>query len=135
MTATVLITQPRASGPPEWNDECLDARAAASADPTFGETVDETVPLVGVVPLYGPPVVLLAGPWLLLSLMLAGPFALMVTFVVLLAAAATLVGLVAAALAAPYLLVRRLRSDWAAHASVQAPSARLVAGGSRWGAA
>lgn len=103
------------------------------ADPTLGETVDETVPLVGVVPFYGPPVVVVAGPWLLLSLVLAGPFAVLVTFAALLAAAAALVALIGATLVAPYLLVRRLRADRAAHASEWARSAPLVARG--WGAA
>ena len=93
--------------------------------------LDETLPLVGAVPVYGPPVVLLAGPWILLALMLAGPFALLVTFVLLLAAAAALAGLIGVILAAPFLLVRHLREHRADHAPVRAPAARLVAAGSR----
>ena len=98
MSTTELITAPQAPGPREpWSDERRDARLdAASAEPTVGETLDETLPLVGAIPVYGPPVVFLAGPWLFLALMLAGPFALLVTFVVLLAAAAALVGLIGA---------------------------------------
>jgi len=39
MTTTELISPPRAAGPP-------DARRAAAASPTFGDTLDETSPLV-----------------------------------------------------------------------------------------
>jgi hypothetical protein len=113
MTTTELVTPPQAP------------------EPTAGETLDETLPLVGAVPVYGPPVVFLVGPWLLLALMLAGPFALLVTFVVLFAAAAALVGLIGAILAAPYLLVRHLRGYRTSHTSMRAPAPRLVAAGSR----
>jgi hypothetical protein len=120
MTTTELITPSRAPSPPEpWSD----ARPA----PTFGEMVDESLPLVGIVPGYGPPVVLLAGPWLLLALMLAGPFALLVTLVVLLAAAAAVVGLIGAILAVPYVLFRHLRGYRAGHASMRARAAQAVA--------
>ena len=108
---------------------------AASADSTVREMLDETLPLVGAVPVYGPPVVVLAVPWLLLTLMLAGPFTVLVTFVVLLAAVAVLVGLIGAILAAPFLLVRHIRGRWAAHVSLRAPAARFVPSESRWGAA
>ena len=113
MTSTEPVTPPRAP------------------EPTAGETLDETLPLVGAVPVYGPPIILLLGPWLLLALMLAGPFALLLTFVVLLAAAAALVGLIGAILAAPYLLVRHLRETRTSHAPRRAPAPRLVAAGSR----
>jgi hypothetical protein len=127
MTTHELITPPRAPSPPEpWS-----AAHAASADPTVREMVDEISPLAGVVPVYGPPVVLLAGPWLLLSLALAGPFALALTLVALLVAAAALVGLIGAVLAAPYLLVRRLRSQRAAHVSMRVPAPRLFVGQSQ----
>jgi hypothetical protein len=107
MTTTELITPPRAPSPPEpWSD----ARRAAAADLTVDDVVEETLPLVGAVPVYGPPVVLLAGPWVLLSLKLAGPFALLVTLVVLVVVAAALVALAGAILAAPYLLFRRFRA-------------------------
>jgi hypothetical protein len=102
-----------------------------TAHPTVGETLAETLPLVGVVPVYGPPVIVVAGPWLLLALMVAGPFALLVTLVVLLTAAAALVGLIGAILAAPYLLFRHLRGYRTGHASLRAPAAPLVPVGSR----
>ena len=72
----------------------------------------ETIPLIGAVAGYGPPVIFLAGPWLLLALVLAGPFAFLLTLVAAMVVAATvLVALSAAILAAPYLVIR-----WARHA-------------------
>ena len=110
-------------------------RSPVSNRPTAGARLDEILPLIGVIPVAGPPAILVAGPWLLLALMLAGPFALLVTFVVLLAAAAALIGLIGAILAAPYALVRHLGRYWAAHASMPAPAPQLVSRESRWGAA
>jgi hypothetical protein len=48
---------------------------------TFGEMVAEVIPLIGVVAGYGPAVILVAGPWLLLALMLSAPFAVLLTLV------------------------------------------------------
>jgi hypothetical protein len=70
-----------------------------------------------------------------LALVLAGPFALLITFVVVLAVAPALVGLIGATLAAPYLLARHLRADREARTRVRAPSSPFVAGRSRWGTA
>ena len=74
----------------------------------YGEIVQETEPLSGAVPVYGPPVAFVAVPWLLVGLMLAGPFALLVTIAVALVVAAGLVVLVGAVLTAPVVLARRL---------------------------
>jgi hypothetical protein len=104
----------------------------AAASPTFGDVLAETVPLVGVIPVAGPAAVLLAVPWLLFGLMLAGPFALLATVVVLLAGAAGAVGLIRAILAVPYLLFRRLRRYRGSHASMRTPAVQLVARESRW---
>jgi hypothetical protein len=79
--------------------------------------LDEIVPLIDVIPLYGPPAVFLAGPWLLFGLLLAGPFALLVTIVIALLAAGVLIVAIAAP---PYLLVRHLRSAWAHQATARA---------------
>jgi hypothetical protein len=46
---------------------------APAEHPAFGEMVAEIVPLVGAVAGYGPPVIALAGPWLVLALMLSAP--------------------------------------------------------------
>ena len=127
MATTQLITPPRAPSAPEpWG-----AHPPALAEPSFREIIDETDPLVGVVPLYGPPVVVLAAPWLLLSLMLAGPFAVVVTLVVALVAFGVLVGLIGVILATPYLLVRHLRGHRAPHAPLRTAAPHLVVGASR----
>jgi hypothetical protein len=90
----------------------------------------ELVPLIDAVPGEGPPVIFLAGPWLLLVLMLSGPFAFLVILVVFMVAAATvLVALTAAILAivaAPYLLVRRIGGHGARHAWSTDHAAQLV---------
>ena len=78
---------------------------------------DETLPLIGAIPLYGPPVVFFATPWILFALLLSGPFALLMTFVIGLLAAGLLIAAVAAVAASPYLLVRHLRSAWARHST------------------
>ncbi len=86
-----------------------DARHQSSPE-TAGAMADEFVPLISAVPLYGPPIVFLAVPWLLCGLLLVGPFALLMTIVIALMAAGLLIVAIAAA---PYLLVRHLRSAWA----------------------
>ena len=65
----------------------------ASGPPTFGDEVSEVLPLVDTVCVAGPPVLLAWAGTVLFALMLAGPFALLVTFVVVLVAAAALVAL------------------------------------------
>jgi hypothetical protein len=84
-------------------------RPPASAPPTVGELLEETLPVIDTVYVAGPPVLLVWAGTVLLALMLAGPFALVVTFVVALAAAAALVTLAGAILATPYLLIRHFR--------------------------
>jgi hypothetical protein len=70
----------------------------------------EISPLIGAIPVEGPPAILLALPWLLLVLLLAGPFALLATIVVALLVVALIVAAVAALVASPFLLVRHLRA-------------------------
>src|SRR3954471_13628507 len=98
MPTTELLSPPQAAGSP-------DSRPAA-ASPTFGDVFAETLPLVGANLVAGPPVVLVAGPWLLFGLLLAGPFALLLTIVVLIGAAAAVVGLLRAILVVLYRLFR-----------------------------
>jgi hypothetical protein len=103
------------------------ASTVASDDRTFGEMLAETIPLVGAIAGYGPPVIFLAGPWLFLGLMLAAPFAVLVTLIAFMVAAATvLVALTAVIVGVPYLLVRRLRSYRERRASSTGRSAQLV---------
>lgn len=89
--------------------------------PNFGDEVDETLELVGVIPVAGPAAIFIAAPWLLLGLMLAGPFAFLVTFVLVVVAAAVLVALTAAIVAAPFVAARHIRRSWAAHAPTGRP--------------
>ena len=108
MTTTEQLTPPRALSAPEPHQPSDDV-------------VDDTLPLVDLVAVAGPPVVLLAGPLVLFALVLVGPFALLLTLVVVLAAAATVVALVGAILASPYLLVRHLRAHRAERTPKPAP--------------
>lgn len=85
-------------------------RFAASESPTVGELLEDTLPVIDTVYVAGPPVLLLWTGMVLLALMLAGPFALLATVVVALAAGTALVGLAGAIVASPFFLVRHLRA-------------------------
>jgi hypothetical protein len=82
----------------------------ASGPPTLGDAAVEFVPLISTVFVAGPPVLVAWAGTVLFALLLAGPFVLLVTLVVALAAAAALVTLAGAILATPYLLIRHLRA-------------------------
>jgi hypothetical protein len=87
-----------------------------------GRTMDREIsPLIGVVPVEGPPAILLAVPWLLLVLVLAGPFALLLTIVLAMLAAALIVAALAAIVASPFLLVRHLHAVRVRHAAEPHP--------------
>jgi hypothetical protein len=104
----------------------------ASGPPTLSDAVAEIVPVIGTVFVAGPPVLVAWTGTVLLALMLAGPFALLVTLVAALAAAAALVALAGAVLASPYLLIRhfRLRLATRPHFSEgSAPIATAIAAG------
>jgi ABC-type bacteriocin/lantibiotic exporter with double-glycine peptidase domain len=93
--------------------------------------LEEIMLLIGAIPgAAPPPVIFLAGPWLLFALMLSGPFAFLVTLVVVMLVAATvfvaLTAAILAILAAPYLLVRRLRGHRARRAFSNDHAAQLV---------
>jgi hypothetical protein len=92
--------------------------------PTFGEIFDERAPILGAPAFFGPPVISVLGPWLLLVLLLVGPFALILTFVLALAVAAVLLVVLATVIASPYLLVRHLYAH--DHLTAPRPSARLI---------
>jgi hypothetical protein len=98
---------------------------------TSGEMLEETLPLVGVIPVAGPPIALVAAPWLFVGLMLAGPFALLFTVVVVLVAAWAVVWLIRVILTAPFRLFRDLQRDRAGHLSTSTPAAHVLAGASR----
>jgi hypothetical protein len=98
----------------------------ASGPPTLGDEVAEVFPLIDTVFVAGPPVLLAWAGTVLFALMLAGPFALLVTFVVVLVAAAAVVALAAAILATPYLLVRHLRARLATRRRVPEVSTSMA---------
>ena len=104
----------------------------ASGPPTLRDEITEVAPLIGTVFVAGPPVLVAWTGTVLFALMLAGPFALLVTFVLVLAAAAALLTLAGAILATPYLLVRHFRTRLAQrHHATEAPTpvATIVAAG------
>jgi hypothetical protein len=108
---------PRPSATTPWGDAPRTASLSATELPTFGEMLEDVLPVIGVVVVAGPPVIFVAAPWLLLGLMLSGPFALLVAFVVVGVVAAAVLVTVAGIVAAPYVLVRRLhRRYWATRA-------------------
>ena len=88
----------------------------AYGPPTPGEMLADIVPVIDTVFVAGPPVLVMGAGTVLLALMLAGPFALLVTFLLVLIAAAAVVALAGAILATPFLLVRHLRGRRARHA-------------------
>jgi hypothetical protein len=85
-------------------------RPAASERPTVSELLQRVVPGIFFVPLAGPPVILLLGPWLLLVLLIIPPAALLITLVLVLAVGAGVLFALGALIASPYLLVRHLRA-------------------------
>lgn len=118
MNTVELITPLRVSRPPEPSSTAHHARSVASTHPKSGETpeahlldeLEETASLVGAVAVAGPPAILVAGPWMLLALALAGPFTFVLTLVAMLVAAVAALGLIGAIVAAPFLLVRHRRA-------------------------
>jgi hypothetical protein len=128
MHTTALIRPPAAPGrAARSSDAGHTTSPSTSEQSTFREMLAELVPLIDAIPGYGPPVIFLAGPWLLLGLMLSGPFAFLVILVAfMVVAAAVLVALSAAILVVPYLLVHVLRRHRAPHAIGNDQAARLV---------
>jgi hypothetical protein len=120
-------TEPHSPPPPAgattpWTDAARAAPLSSTELPAFGEMLDDILPVIGVVLVAGPPVIFVAGPWLLLALMLSGPFALLVAFVVVGLVAAALVVTLAAIVATPYVLVRRLHGRYRASRAIGVPA-------------
>jgi hypothetical protein len=116
-------------------------RPLAHAHPTAGETFDEVAPLIGAPPIYGPPIIFVLGPWLLLVLLVIPPAALLITLVLVVALAAGLLVAVSALVASPYLLVRHMLARHPARrgrvasehrAARPAPAASEVTGPRGW---
>lgn len=105
--------------------------SASPERPTLGETLVETAPLFGAPAFFGPPITVVLGPWLLLVLVLVGPFALILTFLLFLAVVVCLLAVLLAVLASPYLLIRRVRAHGIVHAGVGDRRASSVVGTGR----
>ena len=99
----------------------------ASRPPSLGDQLADVLPLVGTVFVAGPPVLLVWAGTALFALMLAGPFALLVTLVVVVLVAAALVALTGAILATPYLLVRHFGPRLAERRHLSEGSAPIAA--------
>jgi hypothetical protein len=127
MTTTEPIPPaPPAIAPAPWGDAGQSASPTPIERPTFREMLDDVLPVIGVVVVAGPPVVFLAAPWLLLALMLSGPFALVVAFVVVGLVAAVLLAAIAAIVAAPFVLVRFLRRRYRSSRSIGVPAPQVA---------
>jgi hypothetical protein len=125
-TTEPLTPPPPASVTTPWSD-VLDAAARTSRErPTFREMLDDVLPVIGVVFVAGPPVIFLAAPWLLLVLMLSGPFALVVAFVVVGLVASALLATLGALVVAPFVLVRRLHRTYRSARATGVPLPQIV---------
>lgn len=81
----------------------------------------QTGPLIGAPAFFGPPIIYVLGPWLLLVLLLIGPFALIFTLLLVTAAAACLLAVCVAVIASPYLLIRHLYAHGPVRVKLRAP--------------
>jgi hypothetical protein len=88
--------------------------------------VDEIVPLIGLVFVAGPPVIFVAGPWLLLCLMLTGPFAVLVAFVAMWVVAAVVLATLARIFATPYQLLRGLHGRYRTSHAIAVPGVHVA---------
>jgi hypothetical protein len=125
-TTEPLTPPPPASVTTPWSDGAHAAPLTSSERPTFREMLDDVLPVIGVVFVAGPPVIFLAGPWLLLALMLSGPFALVAAFVVVGLIAAALVATLAAVVAAPFVLLRHLHRRYRSAPAIGVPVRQLA---------
>jgi hypothetical protein len=123
MTATALI-QPPAS------DDAPDTLPAASHLPDHRESFSALSPLLGFVPVAGPPAFVVVGFGVVLLLLLVPPIALVATLMgvalVVAAALTVLVAVAGAILRAPFLLIRVLRGRPLGHFSLSVPQIRKV---------
>ena len=86
---------PLSNDPSEDPTQPIGARRPASASPerpTRGAPLHTAAPLIDAPAFFGPPIIYVLGPWLLLVLLLIGPFAAIFTVVL---ATAVVAGLLA----------------------------------------
>jgi hypothetical protein len=112
------------------SDADLHDRPSVSPDrPTLTERLGELVPLISAPAFFGPPVILLLGPWVLLTLLIIPPAALLITMVAVFLLIAGLLVALGALIVSPYLLVRHLRARHAAASAARAVSEAASARG------
>ncbi len=95
--------------------------SASPGRPTWGAAFAQTAPLISAPAFFGPPIIYVLGPWLLVVLLLIGPFALIFTLLLVTAAAAALLAVCVAVIASPYLLTRHLHAHGTARAKPRVP--------------
>jgi hypothetical protein len=120
------LVVPEQSPEPEFVADRHDCPSASPDPPTLAERFGETVPLISAPAFFGPPVIFLLGPWLLLVLLLVPPAALLITMVAVFLLGAGLLVALGALIASPYLLARHLRARH--NAASPAPAVSDVAG-------
>jgi hypothetical protein len=96
-------------------------RSTSPDRPTWGEVFDEWAPIIGAPAFFGPPIIFVLGPWLLLVLLLIGPLALILTLVLAVALMGALLAVFAAVIASPFLLVRHLQAHGTVRVKPRAP--------------
>jgi hypothetical protein len=109
----------------EQTSEPLSRGGPSSASPerlTLAEWLGATVPLISAPAYFGPPVIFLLGPWLVLVLLLIPPAAVLITLALVVVLAAALLVALVALVASPYLLVRHVRARHRIAASAPAGS-------------
>ena len=117
----------QASEQPGRSSDRQDRPSASPDRPTWGESLGETVALISAPAFFGPPVIFLLGPWLLLVLLLIPPAALLITLVAVMLVGAGLLVALCALIAAPCLLVYHLRARSIQSSTERPPFHRLPA--------
>jgi hypothetical protein len=106
--------------------------APTRREPTPREVIEGFAPIALAPAYFGPPVISILGPWLLLVLLLIGPAALLIVFVLAFVVLAVALAAVVGLLVSPFLLVRHLRAGHhgprRAFAFLRRPAAAPVAG-------
>ena len=98
--------------------------SAMNESPTVGDRLQEVLPLLSAPAYFGPPVVFLLGPWLLLVLLIIPPAAVLITLALVVLLGAALLAALGALIASPYLLVRHVRTRHLASTHVERPAKR-----------
>jgi hypothetical protein len=120
------LVVPEQAPEPGFDADRHDRPSASPDPPTIAERFGETVPLISAPAFFGPPVIFLLGPWLLLVLLLVPPAALLITMVAIFLLGAGLLVALGALIASPFLLVRHLRARH--NVASPAPVVSAVAG-------